>query len=225
MAAEVTNSSMRNDENIEEMANIRASVKHLQSIINLHISNSNQLKKIPGTKTIKNLFTKYYKDDGKEELWPTNTFKKSYKRKMEMLNMFLAMSITDIRRPTAKQSRDQSELTYERNISDSDVERYLNAIGVNDSTTSSQSSSIQISPDSGRSTRSKRNTSQRDTMDETGNTSSCRQPQQQQQLQQYERVSISGNTVDGGSSIIISTCENNSFSNNYSITFESRHLQ
>ena len=154
MAAEVTNSSMRNDENIEEMANIRASVKHLQSIINLHISNSNQLKKIPGTKTIKNLFTKYYKDDGKEELWPTNTFKKSYKRKMEMLNMFLAMSITDIRRPTAKQSRDQSELTYERNISDSDVERYLRAIGVNDSTISSQSPSIQISPDSGRSTRS-----------------------------------------------------------------------
>ena len=53
------------------MANIRASVKHLQSIINHHISTSNQIK-IPRKKTIKGLFTKYYKVDGKEELWPKN---------------------------------------------------------------------------------------------------------------------------------------------------------
>ena len=76
MAAEVTNSSMRNDENIEEMANIRASVKHLQRIINHHIATSNQLK-ISGKTTIKFLFTKCYKDDGKEELWPKNTFRKA----------------------------------------------------------------------------------------------------------------------------------------------------
>ena len=85
----------------------------------------------------------------------------------------------------------------------------MRAIGVNDSTTASQPSSIEISQDSGRSTRSKRNTSQRDTMDETGNTSSSRQPPQQH----HERVSISGITVDGGSSMI-NTVENNISNNN-----------
>ena len=64
-----------------------------------------------------------------------------------------------------------------------------------------------------------------DTVNEALNTSSSRQQHHQQQ--QHEIVSISGYTVDGDSIIIIiiSTCENNSFSNNYSITFESRHLQ
>ena len=67
------------------------------------------------------------------------------------------------------------------------------AIGVNDSTTASQPSSIEISQDSGRQIRSKRNTLQRDTINEAANTSSTWQPQQQQQ--QHERVSISGNTT------------------------------
>ena len=206
MAEEVTDTSMKNEENSED---VRASVKHLQSLINNHIATSIQFK-ISGKTTIKCLFTKYYKDDGKEELWPKNTFRKSYRHKIEMLECILAISLTNTLRPTNKRPHDDTELTYERNISDSDVERYLSAIGINDSTASSQSSSIQISPDSGRSTRSKRNTSQRDTMDETGNTSSSQQPPQQH----HERVSISGITVDGGSSTMISTVENNISNNN-----------
>ena len=67
----------------------------------------------------------------------------------------------------------------------------MRAIGVNDSTTASQPSSIEISQDSGQQTRSKRNTLQRDTINKAANTSSTRQPQQQQ----HERVSISGNTT------------------------------
>ena len=54
----------------------------------------------------------------------------------------------------------------------------MRAIGVNDSTTASQPSSIEISQDSGRQTRSKRNTLQRDTINEAANTSSTRQPKQ-----------------------------------------------
>ena len=146
MASEVADTSMRNKENSED---IRASIKHLQIIINHHDSTSNQLK-ISGKKTIKSLFTKYYKDDGKEELWPKNAFRKSYRHKIEMLECILAISVTNTLRPTKKQPHDVTELTYERNISDSDVERYLSAIGVNDSTTASQSSSVEISQDSER---------------------------------------------------------------------------
>ena len=73
MAAEVADTSMRNEENSED---IRASIIHLQSLINYHIATSNQLK-ISGKTTIKLLFTKYYKDDGKEELWLKNTFSKA----------------------------------------------------------------------------------------------------------------------------------------------------
>ena len=69
----------------------------------------------------------------------------------------------------------------------------MRVIGVNDSTTASQPSSIEISQDSRRQTRSKRITLQRDTINEAANTSSTRQPQQQQQ--QHERVSISGKTT------------------------------
>ena len=73
MAAEVADTSMRNEENSEDM---RASIEHLQSLINHHIATSNQLK-ISGKTTIKLLFTKYYKNDGKEELWLKNTFRKA----------------------------------------------------------------------------------------------------------------------------------------------------
>ena len=97
MAAEVTDTSMRNEENSED---IRASVKHIQSIINRHIATSNHLK-ISGKKTIKCLFTKYYKDDGKEELWPKNTFRKSYRHKIEMLECILAISLTNTTRTTS----------------------------------------------------------------------------------------------------------------------------
>jgi len=120
MAAEVADTSMRNEENSED---IRASIKHLQSIINHHVSTSNQLK-ISGKKTIKSLFTKYYKDNGKEELWPKNAFRKSYRHKTEMLECILAISLNNTVRPTNTKPHDETELTYERNISDSDVERY-----------------------------------------------------------------------------------------------------
>ena len=73
MAAEVADTSMRNEENSEDK---RVSIKHLYSLINHHIATSNQLK-ISGKTTIKLLFTKYYKDDGKEELWLKNTFSKA----------------------------------------------------------------------------------------------------------------------------------------------------
>jgi hypothetical protein len=207
--------AIRNEDDSDETANERAAIKYLQSIINNHDLSSTDSKVLSGQKRIRNLFTDYYKKKGNERLWPTDTFTKNYKYKKNMLDSILDITIHH-RRPSRTRTYDSSELVFKRNISDSDVERYLRAIGVNDSTTASQSSSVEISQDSGRSTRSKRNTSKRDTMDEAGNTSSSRQPQQQQQ-QQHESVSISGNTVDGGSSSssFISTDENNSSSNNY----------
>ena len=79
---------------------------------------------------------------------------------MNMLGSFLDITI-DTRRPSGTRTTDSSELVFKRNISDLEVEHYLRAIGVNDSTISSQSSSVEISQDSGRPTRSKRSTSQR----------------------------------------------------------------
>ena len=74
MASEVMGTtSTRNEENSKETANERDTVKYLQTIINDHALTSTG----SGKKTIRHLFTKYYRDKGKEELWLTNTFIKS----------------------------------------------------------------------------------------------------------------------------------------------------
>ena len=86
MAEEVSGNTMRTNEESSKVttASERDTVKHLQKIINDHALTTNQSSK-HGKKTIKNLFTKHYKENGKEHLWLTNTFIKSYKHKIAML--------------------------------------------------------------------------------------------------------------------------------------------
>ena len=117
MAAEGTGNTTRNEENSKvTTTSERDTVKYLQRIINDHALTSNQLS-IAGKKTIKKLFTKHYKGNGKEHLWLTNTFIKSYKHKTAMLNCILGISMNETKRPTANKPHDRTELTYERHIS------------------------------------------------------------------------------------------------------------
>jgi len=120
--AEITDiADMRNEDVSDEMSNERTTIKYLQSIINNHDLSSNDSNFLSEQKSIRNLFTDYYKNKGKERLWPTNAFTKNYKNKMNMLGSFLDITI-DTRRPSGTRTTDSSELVFKRNISDLEVE-------------------------------------------------------------------------------------------------------
>ena len=65
--AEITDiADMRNEDDSDEMSNERSTIKYLQSIINNHDLSSTDSNFLSGRKSIRNLFTDYYKNKGNE---------------------------------------------------------------------------------------------------------------------------------------------------------------